>query len=191
LKGLGVPATVFSWPAYVDADGRPPVGPALQRFFGTTYEHELPSMSWDELREVIGAGWEVGSHTVNHPYLTQLDDAALKWELEASRERLRDELGVPCRTLAYPSGDHDARVVRATGMAGYEAACTLPVRFPPHPDRLAWPRVSIQRNDGLSTFRLKVSPATRRVRQTLLWSGLEHVRRAVGRARRGGGLLKP
>jgi peptidoglycan/xylan/chitin deacetylase (PgdA/CDA1 family) len=188
LARLGVPATVFAWPSYVDAREaaaeRPPGGPAMQAWFGTPHEHELHSMSWEELRVVIAAGWEVGSHTVNHPYLTKLDDAALKWELEASRERLEKELGLPCRTLAYPSGDFDDRVVQAAGRARYEAACTLPVRFPARPDRLAWPRVSIQRNDSFSTFRLKVSPATRRVRRTMIWPGLEIARRSVGRVRR-------
>jgi peptidoglycan/xylan/chitin deacetylase (PgdA/CDA1 family) len=188
LARLDVPATVFAWPTYVDAreagEERPPGGPAMQAWFGTPHHDELHSMSWDELRTVLAADWEVGSHTVNHPYLTQLDDDALKWELEASRERLEHELGRPCRTLAYPSGDFDDRVVRAAGRAGYAAACTLPARFPSHPDVLAWPRVSIQRNDSFSTFRLKVSPATRRLRQTIIWSGLESARRSAGRVRR-------
>ena len=34
-------------------------------------------MSWAELRTLADAGWEIGSHTVTHPHLTQLDDATL------------------------------------------------------------------------------------------------------------------
>jgi peptidoglycan/xylan/chitin deacetylase (PgdA/CDA1 family) len=179
LRRLGVPATVFAWPAYIDARERPPVGPALQPWFGTPHEHELLGSTWEELRELQDAGWEIGSHTVNHPYLTRLEDDALQWELNASRERLEAELDRPCRTLAYPSGDFDERVMAATGRAGYHAACTLPIQFPVRPELLAWPRVSIQRSDSLRTFRLKVSRPTRRLRRLSLWSALNAGRRSI------------
>ena len=73
-----------------------------------------------------------------------------------------------CRTLAYPSGDHDERVADFTRRAGYDAACTLPAIFPRHPDPYLFPRVSVQRNDSLAEFRRKVSRTGRFVRSSPL-----------------------
>jgi peptidoglycan/xylan/chitin deacetylase (PgdA/CDA1 family) len=176
LSKLDVSATVFAWPVAVDAQDEPVVGPVLEPYRGTAHHHELFSMSWDELRRLRDAGWEIGSHAMSHPYLTRLDEAALDWELQASRERLEAELGVPCRTLAYPSGDYDQRVVAATARAGYAAACTLPQRFPATPQLLEWPRVSFQREDSMRTFRTKVSPTVRRLRRSALWPLAERAR---------------
>ena len=43
------------------------------------------------VREMIANGWEVDSHTINHPSLTAVDDARLRYELEASKARLKKE----------------------------------------------------------------------------------------------------
>ena len=77
--------------------------------------------------------------------------------------------------MAYPTGDFDERVERATGAAGYEAAAALPKQFT-DPRPLAWPRVSIQRRDGDRAFRTKVSPLVRSLRQTAFWPILNEVR---------------
>ena len=82
-------------------------------------------MDWDELRSLADDGIEIGSHTVSHPHLTRLDDATLRLELVDSRERVEDEIGRPCRFLAYPFGEEDGRVRRAARDAGYEAAFAL------------------------------------------------------------------
>jgi hypothetical protein len=78
--------------------------------------------------------------------------------------------------MAYPTGDFDERVERATGDAGYEAAAALPKQFTAHPRPLAWPRVSIQRHDSDRAFRTKVSPLVRSLRQTAFWPILNEVR---------------
>jgi peptidoglycan/xylan/chitin deacetylase (PgdA/CDA1 family) len=178
LSARGVPATVFT---LTDAPG-PPVrrlrGPILEPLVGGPHEHELMPMSWEQLRTLADAGWEIGSHTRSHPYLTRVDDVTLAEELRGSKARCEEVLGHPCRTIAYPSGDFDERVVRFTREAGYEAAGTLPIRFDRRPDPLAYPRVSIQRDDSLKAFAVKVSRLTRLLRTTALWPTLERARRA-------------
>ena len=76
-------------------------------------------MSWSELRAIAEDGIEVGSHTITHPRLTQLSPAELERELVESRERIEDELGRPCRFLAYPYGDEAEHVRAAAEAAGY------------------------------------------------------------------------
>ena len=113
-------------------------------------------MTWDELRAVVADGVEVGSHTITHPRLPSLSDVELERELNASRRRFEDELGRPCRFLAYPYGEENRRVHDAARAAGYQAAFALP-----GPSGAVNPfalrRVGIYLRDGRLRFRLKTS----------------------------------
>lgn len=80
-------------------------------------------MTPDELRGLRSAGHEIGSHTLTHPLLPQLSDAALKYELVESRRLIEGWLKEPITGFCYPNGDHDERVVVATARAGYTHAC--------------------------------------------------------------------
>jgi peptidoglycan/xylan/chitin deacetylase (PgdA/CDA1 family) len=161
LSRLGLPGTVFAPSAHVGTE-RPMSWPGVEHWLGGEYESELVACSWDELRDLAGRGWEIGSHTCTHARLTQLDDLALAAELRESRAKCEAELGRECRSLAYPYGDYDDRVEEATREAGYLVAATLP--SPWHaPQPLAWPRVYVGHDDALWRFRLKVSPGVRRL----------------------------
>src|SRR3954451_5696930 len=138
LEQLGLPATVFV-PTDLVGVKEPLSWGGVERWGGGSYEQELHPLDWDELRRLHAAGWEIGSHTRTHARLTPLDDALLADELAGSRERLSAELGAPCRTLAYPFGEADERVIAAAGAAGYDAACGLPTSFR-RTCALAWPR---------------------------------------------------
>jgi peptidoglycan/xylan/chitin deacetylase (PgdA/CDA1 family) len=109
----------------------------------------------------VDRGVEVGSHSLTHAHLTQLSSFELERELSESRHRLEDELGRPCRFLAYPYGEEDSRVKGAARTAGYEAAFALEARESPI-DVYAVPRVAIWRNDGLVRMTLKTLPTARR-----------------------------
>lgn len=87
----------------------------------------LPSMELmrePDLRELVRAGWEIGSHGVRHVFLPALDRAALDTEASASREALEDIVGEPVSTFAYPYGAFSAEAVRAVREAGYRTAWT-------------------------------------------------------------------
>ena len=77
-----------------------------------------------ELREMLQAGMEVGSHTVNHVRLTEVDDTQLQGELVNSKIKLEDTLGSTVASFAYPFGAWDPRCAAAVRQAGYSAACT-------------------------------------------------------------------
>ena len=132
----------------------------IDRWLGGEHEHELHCMSREQLDELAAAGWEVGSHTCSHPRLTELGDEQLDRELSASKQAL----GPDCRSIAYPYGDVDARVIAAARRAGYEAAAALPKRFGSK-DPLDWPRVGVYHADDLRRFKLKVSRITRLIRR--------------------------
>ena len=173
LSRAGFKATVFAPTSFVGTE-EPMVWPGIDHWRDTEHAAELPPMSWEELGRLAEAGWEVGSHTRSHPRLPEIDDAALDVELRSSREEVARHLG-RCFSLAYPYGDHDARVVEAARRAGYEAAGTLPARLKPA-GPLDWPRIVITRADDPRRFGLKVSPAVRRLRATAAWSLLHAAR---------------
>jgi peptidoglycan/xylan/chitin deacetylase (PgdA/CDA1 family) len=150
------------------------VWPGLEQWPDGPHAHELRCLGWDELAALADRGWEIGSHTVTHPRLTRLDDEQLAAELSESKRAVEEHLGGACRSLAYPYGDEDARVVAAARRAGYVAAAALPSH--PHGDEpLRWPRIGAYRHDGLLRLATKTWPAVRRFR--------ERGERGSGRAR--------
>lgn len=181
LDRLGLVGTVFVPTDYPQRD-EPMAWPGIDHWLEGPHRDELRAMSWEQLGGLAEGGWEIGSHTCSHPHLTEIDEAALEHELEGSKRECERRLGRPCHTIAYPYGDYDARVAAAAGRAGYEAACTLPARL--HAVRpLEWPRVGVYHADDERRFRLKVSPAIRRLRASGAWNALDGARRALRRRR--------
>jgi peptidoglycan/xylan/chitin deacetylase (PgdA/CDA1 family) len=168
LARLGLPATVFVPTNFPSTPDRAMSWSGIEQWLGGEHEDELRPMSWDELRSLAELGWELGSHTQTHPHLTSLGDRELAEELEGSKAELEERLGRPCRTIAYPYGDHDDRVAEAAGRAAYIAGATLPGRLP-RPRPLYWPRVGIYRMDDARRYRMKVSRLVRLARATPLW----------------------
>ena len=135
-------------------------------------------LTWDDLGELASHGWEVGSHGATHRRLTQLAEDELDEELATSRAAISGRLG-RCDAIAYPYGAVDGRVRVAAARAGYTAGCTVAggTSGPP----LAWPRVTVARDDDLLVFRLKIAPAVRALRTTRVRGPLNAALRA-GRA---------
>jgi peptidoglycan/xylan/chitin deacetylase (PgdA/CDA1 family) len=90
-------------------------------------EHTAPGgsrnrITWNELSDLAGRGYEIASHTVTHPRLAVLDDANLIYELEKSREEILDHLG--CKhtfSVECPYGTENQRAV-AFALERYQLA---------------------------------------------------------------------
>jgi peptidoglycan/xylan/chitin deacetylase (PgdA/CDA1 family) len=164
LARLGLPGTVFVPTAFAGSE-QPMAWPGIDHWLEGPHRDELVPMSWRELRELRGRGWEVGSHTVSHPRLTSLGDEELAREVGESRLACDEGIGARCASIAYPYGDVDSRVVAAARAAGYEFGAALPVRAH-RPRPLEWPRVGVYHGDSGWRFALKASRAVRRVRAT-------------------------
>lgn len=158
LERLRVPATVFACTGYAD-DPRPLGIPELEEELHVRAE-ELRTMSWDELRQLEERGFAVESHTVSHPHLPRLSAEELRNELEAPKRRLEEELGRPCRFLAYPFGDCDDPVRAAARAAGYDAAFGLP-GDPTGRDRFDVFRVGVWHGESARRVAFKARPAVR------------------------------
>ena len=180
LSRLGLPGTVFACTDYVGLSGPMPLA-GLAPWLGTPVEEETRGMSWEQLDDLRRAGWEVGSHSGSHPRLTQLDDRELADELQRSKSACEQRFGAPCRSLAYPHGDVDARVVAAAQAAGYLAGATLHAGLR-RPSPLQWPRVVLYRHEASWRSATKTARAGRALSDVPGWEALRRWR-GTGRRR--------
>jgi len=70
-------------------------------------------MSWGQVRALQNTyGWEIGSHSITHPYLTQVSDSQLTQELLGSKQDFAAQ-GINVRGFATPNGAYNAKVLSA------------------------------------------------------------------------------
>ncbi|RMG68160.1 MAG: polysaccharide deacetylase family protein [Calditrichaeota bacterium] len=108
-----------------------------------------------QLRQLVAAGWEVGSHGMNHLPLAYLNSRLLNRELSRSRSVLEEATGRAVVTLAYPFGIHSPRVAQAARANGYQLACA---RLKPAGAANSWAlaRFPIYRYDSVRSLALKL-----------------------------------
>lgn len=157
LAKLGVPCVFFVPPAYTGATYEQAARYCLQI---TRYRAVMEMASWQDLREAVAAGFEIGSHSLNHARLSEVAGNAetLRAETAGSKQRIEDALGVACRWLAWPYGtlaDINEAGFAAIRAAGYEAAFgnfrapvvvgkTDPFRIPRHHFEPQWPLAHVR-----------------------------------------------
>ncbi|HEY6145559.1 MAG TPA: polysaccharide deacetylase family protein [Solirubrobacterales bacterium] len=151
LSRRGIPAVVFAVSGQIGGSNE------WDRHLGAP---ELPLLDAAGLRALTEAGIEIGSHTVNHPQLTKVDEAAVEAELRDSADEL-EAAGLPRpRSFAYPHGEWNPAIAAAAQAAGYTAAFTIDcgaVRS--GSDRNALPRIEVLASDSPKGLRLKLATA--------------------------------
>jgi glycosyltransferase involved in cell wall biosynthesis/peptidoglycan/xylan/chitin deacetylase (PgdA/CDA1 family) len=107
-----------------------------------------PLMTADQVRELAGAGIEIGSHAATHMRLAGATPEQLAAEVSGSRASLTALLGTEIRGFAYPYGSMDAAARQAVRDAGYEHACAVAASLP-EIGLMALPRIYVgQRDDA-------------------------------------------
>lgn len=120
LRRHSAPAHLFLTTSVVGATNRWPGQPAGAPLF--------EMLQWPEIETLQEAGVRVEAHTVRHPDLCRLSDAALRDECESADETIASRLGVRPRYFAYPYGLSDARV-RAFARERYCGSLTTDLRM--------------------------------------------------------------
>ena len=107
LRGEGVPATFFLTGDFV---------------------RDFPAAA----RSIAAAGLRIGDHTITHPHLTQLSDAAVRHEILGGAQQIASVTGKnPLPLFRFPFGDADGRTIAMANQAGY-----VPIRWTV--DTLGW-----------------------------------------------------
>ena len=113
LRKLGLPATFFVTTGFI---GSRVVAP-----WDTGLHVGADWMSWDQVRGLRDQGFDIGSHTDTHIDMGTTEAQRVRRELETSRRRIAEELGVEARLFAYPFGGREhmtdcaRRLVREAG----------------------------------------------------------------------------
>lgn len=81
-------------------------------------------LDWENLKTLSQNNVEIGSHSVSHQKLVELDDAVLERELVDSKKRIEVMLSQSVSTISYPYGRFNQRVVDAAQKAGYSLGMT-------------------------------------------------------------------
>jgi peptidoglycan/xylan/chitin deacetylase (PgdA/CDA1 family) len=125
LKEIGLRATFFVVPTLVETPGY---------------------VTWAQLREMVAAGMEVGSHSLTHPFVNALDRPGLEREFGESKRILESRLGLPIRSASLPRGWEPPDLRPVLRDLGYRVFCNSRVAWwYPGADALAMPRVAIRR----------------------------------------------
>lgn len=110
-------------------------------------------MDLDTLKSLKNQGIEVGSHTMTHPYPTELTEEELYKELEVSKAVLEEELQLKIEALSSPTGFYDARMPCLARRAGYRSLCISRVGLnSSSTDPFALKKIGIKRAQSFETF---------------------------------------
>ena len=122
-------------------------------------------LRWDQAREMAGSGIEIGSHTVSHPILTNVDAPRLDTELRNSRSEIENELQRENIHFCYPNGNVSERERNAVEKAGYASAVTTQISLCENgADKFLIPRIDaepqlqrfVQATSGFDSFKSRV-----------------------------------
>ena len=103
-------------------------------FIYTDFIDNSPNaLTWEQLRELAHAGFEIEAHTITHADLTlkRKDESQAKYlqrierELQVPRELIRKNVGQDPLWLAYPYGRWNNLVISMAREAGYRGGVTV------------------------------------------------------------------
>jgi peptidoglycan/xylan/chitin deacetylase (PgdA/CDA1 family) len=183
LKGDGYQAVTLDqvWAAW-HGSGALPEKPIVLSFddgYENQYLHALPALrdlGWPGvlnlkllsleqgemtdkmIKEMLAAGWEIDSHTINHLDVTTLSGTALTHELGDSRTMLQKRFGIPVNFFCYPAGKYDDAAIAELRKDGYEGATTeIEGDATASGNPFELPRVRIDGSDGVAGMREKLA----------------------------------
>lgn len=106
--------------------------PLLKKYNARGTFHIIPNriglegyMNEAQIKEMLEAGMEIGSHTYSHAILTEIDPKYYEWEIGVSKYTLEKKFpGLKVTTLAYPCGLFNDDIKAALKKYGYKQALT-------------------------------------------------------------------
>ena len=94
-------------------------------FFIITQATTYPYMTPAQIKALDAQGFEIASHTRNHPFLTRNSEDYDWAQIAGSKSDLEKLLGHAVRSFAYPYGDHAPWIDAMVRKAGYDIAASI------------------------------------------------------------------
>ena len=159
LTGSSAPAVAITFDDGCETDLLI-AAPALKELaFGATFYITVGFMdkpgylTRNQLRELSDLGFDIGCHSMTHPYLSDLDQTGLKNEIAQPKERLEQITGRAVEHFSCPGGRWDKRAAEVAREAGFKSVATSRSSAnTPVTDRFKLGRVAIMRDTDRATF---------------------------------------
>ncbi len=123
LEKHEIPAIFFVPSALIEADFDKVRVYCLET---TKYNSVIEMLRWSDLREMLSAGFEIGSHTRTHARFSMIsnNETLMRDEILGSKNELESRLDYECKYIAWPYGrlaDVDDKSLKMAESAGYIA----------------------------------------------------------------------
>ncbi len=126
---------------------------STSRFLQREHETARRMLSWDQLKEIAGAGIECGAHSHRHEQLDVVPGDVARDEIVRSKKMLEEKLSRAVTSFAYPYGYYHPAIKRLVQAAGYTSACAVRYRLSPMSDDVfALSRLIVTVDTGLEQF---------------------------------------
>jgi peptidoglycan/xylan/chitin deacetylase (PgdA/CDA1 family) len=130
-------------------------------------------LSDTQIRDLIAAGWELGTQGLDHTNLTTLDATRLANELTTARQTLQSRYGAHVNWFSYPSGDYNPTVTAAVQAAGYVGATTVNQGWAsPKQDRFRLPRLVVTAGTSPTALLAQIAAAQTTASTPTAYTGL-------------------
>jgi peptidoglycan/xylan/chitin deacetylase (PgdA/CDA1 family) len=111
-------------------------------------------LSQQQLRDLAKYDFDIGCHSVSHPYLTDLDASELHREIVESKDSLQQIAGKAVMHFSCPGGRWDSRVAEIARNAGYRSVATSRTGVnSASRDVFCLARIAVMRDTALPVFR--------------------------------------
>ncbi len=122
-------------------------------------DNDLKFLSKREIKSLVKAGWEIGSHTATHPNMNKLTNEQILKEVKYSKKSLEKELGFPIKYIAYPKGKYNEKILEVARKAGYRLGLSMnDDQITPGINPLVLPRIGVDGTHIFPEFKFLSSP---------------------------------
>lgn len=107
-------------------------------------------MTWQQIRELKDAGMFIGSHSMTHRIITELNDEEIDYELYESKKILEDNLGCAVHCFSVPKGLYNEKIIQKAKSVGFKAVFTSNQK---DNNGFKFGRIRVRRNWDLEYFK--------------------------------------
>jgi len=100
-----------------------------------------------QIKELSKLGFTIGSHTMTHAFLNEVEKEQAFWEINASKKIIEELTGKPCEAFCFPRGRYDDKIIKMVKDAGYKWARTTKLEHGKTPFERAGVHLSYARSE--------------------------------------------
>jgi peptidoglycan/xylan/chitin deacetylase (PgdA/CDA1 family) len=106
-----------------------------------------------QVRELSDAGFEIGCHSMTHPYLSDISEPQLNREITEAKSQLEEMIGRAVHHFSCPGGRWSPRVADVARRGGYRSVATSRIAANrPLTDPFQLARIVVMRDATLAAF---------------------------------------